>query len=135
MSGVPIAFLIIAVGSFWLFAVTALGAAAHDRGKSPAVYTAISLFLTPVVAYVILLASSSSSDDDQLAAGKMGKCPHCRGLVHSGITFCPHCRQGVAGYAWIPAIAPNYWKRVCLSSLMVAGVSFLIFVGMMQLGM
>lgn len=79
--------------ALWLVGIVVATVIGMNKGRTLAgVLLGAVLGLIGVVIIALIPATADHRRQVALAAG-MVECRHCRELVHSGATVCPHCRR------------------------------------------
>lgn len=71
----------------------------HKRGQSVIFCLIISVFLSPLIAFIAIALTKPKTEvveARELKSGKMKRCPHCAELVRKEARVCKHCQQSFA---------------------------------------
>lgn len=84
--------------ALWVILAIVVGAVASSSGRSFIGYTALSIFLSPLVGFIVLLIASINNPGGKRSAapvqtsGAMTKaCPKCGERVSKSLYMCPKC--------------------------------------------
>ena len=71
-----------------------VGVYAKKRGRSYWGHTLSSLFLSPLIGFLIVIALPVS-EDGLLNSGNFKMCPHCAETVKKQALICKHCKKDI----------------------------------------
>ena len=79
---------------FWIVFSVLVGIFAKSKGRSNAGFFALSLLISPLIAFIIALMLPpvrAKADEHALKSGELRKCPFCAELIRSEAIACKHC--------------------------------------------
>jgi len=98
----------------WLVLSGAAAAYASNKGRSGVGIFFLSLFLSPLVGFVVAVAMGP--DQQKLAAARgMKKCPECAQFVQADARTCPFCKKDLTTQTAFPAgeFSPGALSKKC----------------------
>ncbi|MEI6165990.1 MAG: hypothetical protein WCS52_02240 [bacterium] len=75
----------------WGLLSMVVGYLAGQRGRGVFEFFLLSLLISPLLAFLIMIALPIKNQNDMQKV----QCPHCHGLVDSGVKCCMHCRRNI----------------------------------------
>ena len=84
---------------FWLFFSVIIAVYASKKGHNAVSTFVISIFLSPVVGFLVTVvrdANHEALEADSIAKGKQKKCPYCAELVKAEAIICKHCGKDLS---------------------------------------
>jgi len=82
----------------WIIFSGVIAALAKQKGKNPASYFFLSLFLSPLIGAIAVMAApvdSAELDRRSLERGESKKCPYCFEYIKYEATVCKHCHREI----------------------------------------
>jgi RNA polymerase subunit RPABC4/transcription elongation factor Spt4 len=98
----------------WLVLCGAAAALASSKGRSGTGIFFLSLFLSPLVGFIVALVMET--DEPKIAEAKgMKKCPECARFVQTDVRTCPFCRKDITAQLAVHAseFSPDVLSRKC----------------------
>ena len=78
----------------WLILCFVCGSSAKSKGRSFGAYFALSLFLSPLVGFIVLLVKGENKEalaEKNISLGVSKKCPFCANEIKTEAIVCQFC--------------------------------------------